>query len=208
MQFLVNVMAGSDFTPFAAIFCVLPFSESFCEDLNSGFYIEIINRIGTRRYAFNRCISVAVSGGLTTALTILIAILACVVGGTLPDTENTVMPLMNSVWAKMGIVLTANGALMYALKVFTAFLFGMLWALVGLTISVLIPNRYVTLVAPFVIYQGLWYLLDERAINPVYMLRGDSDFIPSFAFLVIYQLICIMVCALISANGIIRRTHG
>jgi hypothetical protein len=81
----------------------------------------------------------------------------------------------------------------------------MLWALIGLCVSILIANRYVTLIAPFVLYQALWFLLNETAINPVYLFRGDSNFIPSFAFLVIYQLTCIFLCAVFSIYGIKRR---
>ena len=205
MQLLVEAVAGSDFTPFAAIFCVLPFADSFCDDLNSGYLNAIIGRIGSRCYAFKRCASVAISGGLVTSFIMLLTILVCVLSGMIPDTEETIMPLMNSIWGRMGIVLTANGAVMYTLRILTAFLFGELWALVGLTVSVCLPNRYVTLIAPFVIYQGLWYFLEEKAINPVYMFRGDSNFIPSLGFLIGYQLLCIAVCTAISAIGITRR---
>lgn len=206
MQLLVNAVAGSDFTPFAVIFCVLPFAESFCEDLNSGYLNAVICRIGIRRYALKRCASVAVSGGIVASFIMLFTILLCVAAGALPDTEETIMPFMNSVWARMGIVLTANGAVMYILRVFTAFVFGAVWALVGLAVSVCMPNRYITLLAPFIIYQGLWYLLSEKAVNPVYLFRGDSNYIPSFGFLLGYQLFWIGVCAAISAIGMARRS--
>lgn len=205
MLLLSAPLATSDFTPFAAIFCVLPFAESFCEDLNSGYISSITTRIGVKKYAKKRCISVALSGGIVSAAIMLVTILICVIGAGQPDTEETVSFMSNTPWAKMGIILTAHGAVLYTLRVFTAFLFGMLWALVGLAVSVVIPNRYVTLIMPFVIYQVLWFLLEETAFNPVYMFRGDSNFIPSFSFVVIYQLICIALCAVISYSGMKRR---
>lgn len=205
MQLLSAPLATSDFAPFAALFCVLPFAESFCEDLNSGYISAITTRIGAKKYAKTRCLSVALSGGVVAATIVLITIGLCVIGAGQPDTEETVAFMGNTPWAKMGILLTADGAVLYALRVFTAFLFGMLWALVGLAVSVFIPNRYVTLIAPFVIYQVLWFLLEETAFNPVYLFRGDSNFIPSFLFVVIYQSACIALCAVLSCIGMKRR---
>lgn len=37
LEMLSIPFALSDFTPFAAIFCVLPFADSFCEDYRSGY---------------------------------------------------------------------------------------------------------------------------------------------------------------------------
>lgn len=205
MQLLSAPLGSSDFTPFAAIFCVLPFAESFCEDQNSGYIYCIVERIGLKKYARKRCMSVALSGGIVTAVIMAVTILLCVIGAGQPETEETVSFMNNTIWAKMDIILLAHGMLLYLLRVFIAFLFGMLWALIGLCISVLIANRYVTLIAPFVLYQAMWFLLNETAINPVYLFRGDSNFIPSFAFLVIYQLTCIFLCAVFSIYGIKRR---
>lgn len=205
MQLLSGPLAASDFTPFAAIFCVLPFGESFCEDLNSGYISSITQRTGVKQYAWKRCLSTAISGGMVAAAIMLATILICVAGTGQPDTEETVSFMSNGPWARMGIILVANGAVLYALRAFTAFLFGMLWALVGLLVSVIIPNRYVTLVAPFALYQILWLLLGETAINPVYMFRGDSNLIPSFWFLLVYQLCCILLCGGLSYAGMKRR---
>ena len=49
-QFLSIPLATSDFTPFAAVFCALPFAASFCDDYNSGNYLYIISRSGTKKY--------------------------------------------------------------------------------------------------------------------------------------------------------------
>ena len=207
MSMLSIPLATSDFTPFASMFCVLPFAESFCEDLNSGFAFEITQRIGAKQYARKRVLSTALSGGIVTALIMLVTIIVCCVGAGQPDTTDTVAFMNNSIWGKLGILTTAHGSILYALRVFVAFLFGMLWALVGMCVSVLIPNRYVTLIAPFVLYQMLWFLLDETAVNPVYMFRGDSNYIPSFVFLVCWQVAWLAFCALFSYIGMTRRIY-
>lgn len=207
MMLLSFPLATSDFTPFAALFCVLPFADSFCEDYNSNYVNSIVLRTGTRKYARQRCFSTAISGGIIMSAIMFITILFCILAAGQPDTPESVSFLGNSIWMKMGIVLLWNGALLYICRVLFAFLFGALWALTGLAISTAITNRYVTLIAPFVLYQVLWFFLNEKAINPVYLLRCDSNFIPSFGFALTFQLLCIVLCAVISYLGIRKKVR-
>lgn len=204
LQFLSVPFAASDYTPFAAIFCVLPFSGSFCEDYNSGYFKFIILRTGEKKYAYSRCILVMLSGGIMMAITVSIVILTCAFFSNMPETVDTAAFMRTSIWASMGILIKHQWILAI-LKILLAFLFGSAWAMTGLLISVLYINRYVTCIAPFVIYQILWFLLEGNAFNPVYLLRGDSNFIPSFSFIVIYQMIWISVCFLTSYIGIRKR---
>lgn len=60
-------------------------------------------------------------------------------------------------------------------KTILGFLFGCVWALVGFMFAVWIPNRYVALIAPFVLYESMWIGLDKIPwLNPVRLLRGDD----------------------------------
>lgn len=111
-QFLSVPLAGSDFTPFAALFCVIPYAWSFCDDYNTGYIKNIISRIGIKKYSLQR---------------------------------------------------------------------------------------------PFVVYQILWFLLDRNAFNPVYQLRGDSDYLPSLWFVLGYQLFLVIICIMISCIGIRKK---
>lgn len=207
MQFLSGPLAISDFTPFAVLFCVLPFADSFCEDYLSGLVKFSVLRTGIKKYAAQRCLSVALSGGVLMAATMLVAILLCAVLANQPETAESAAFLGRTIWAKMDLILRYHGVFHYALRIFLAFLFGCLWSLVGLLTSVLITNRYVTYVAPFVLYQVLWFLLAETAFNPVYMLRGDSDFLPSLWFVLIHQLSLILVCSALSYWGIRKKVQ-
>ncbi len=204
LEMLSIPFALSDFMPFAAIFCVLPFADSFCEDYRSGYVRAAALRVGIKRYAWQRCLTVLLSGALLMAAAVGITLLVCAFLTTVPETEESAQFLRHSVWAKMG-VLTERQWIMAILRVFLGFLFGGLWALAGLTVSVVMPNRYVTLAAPFAIYQILWFLLEGSAFSPVYMLRGDSNFLPSFQFIVVWQLFLNGLCFLASYTGIKRR---
>ena len=60
-------------------------------------------------------------------------------------------------------------------KVILGFLFGCIWALAGLAFAVWLPNKYVALIAPFVLYEAMWLALGKISIlNPIYLMRGDD----------------------------------
>lgn len=205
MQLLSMPFGISDFPPFAAIFCVIPFAGSFCEDYNSGYINFTILRTGVSKYAFQRCTTVLLSGGILMSSVVSATIAVCAVLANAPDTEETIAFMRHTIWAREGVILMCHGLIFSILKILLAFLFGAVWAGVGLVISVLSANSYVTYICPFVIYQILWFALEGSAFNPEYYLRGDADFIPSFGFAVIYQSILIAICFLVSFKGIRER---
>jgi hypothetical protein len=207
MQFLSVPLGTSDFTPFAAIFCVLPFSDSFCKDYNSGYLGLIVFRTGVKKFALQRCFTVILSGGCLMAVTMFITIVVCIGLANQPETAETTQFLSRTIWARLGLVLKYRGIIHMVLRVLLAFIFGALWAIIGLTISVFITNRYVTYIAPFVLYQALWFLLEGSAFNPVYMLRGDSNYLPSLWFVLTYQLASIALCCTISYFGIRKKVQ-
>lgn len=207
MQLLALPLGISDFTPFAAVFCVLPFADSFCEDYKSGYYNQISLRTGVKKYALSRCATVAVSGAIPMGIFMLVAIvLSRLVAGQIDTVEATAF-LGSTIWAKANIILPYSGLILYAFRILLAVLFGALWALVGLLISTLVMNRYITLIMPFVIYQALWYFLDGTIINPVYLIRADHAAIPSLGFVIIYQTIWLAVLATLSVLGIRKRVE-
>lgn len=203
-QYLSIPFAMSDFTPFAALFCTLPFADSFCEDYNTGYYRLVIHRSGTNKYAFLRCFSVAFSGGIVMSGIILATIIICALLSDMPDTPETVDFMRNSIWFRSGIIFVMNGLPYSIMRVLFAFIFGNVWSLIGLVLSAILPNKYITVIAPFVIYQCLWFVLDETKWNPVYLLRGDSNYIPSISFVIMYQTINIILL-FISSFLLIRK---
>lgn len=208
MEFMAVPFATSDYTPFAAIFCVIPFASSICEDFESGYSNVIAVRVGANKYACQRCLAVMLSGGILMFAVVSTVMAICALLANTPETAQSAAFLKDTIWAKMGIVMLCHGVVLVALKSLIAFLFGALWALVGLIIAVISLNQYVTYIGPFVIYQLLWFLLEGSTYNPVYMLRGDSNFIPSLEFIVIYQSVLILGSFLVSYRGIRRRVSA
>ena len=85
-----------------------------------------------------------------------------------------------------------NGFFLVLFLLLLAFLFGASWSVIGLCVSALIPNRYITLAAPFALFFGahlILYRLDKPLLfSPANVLMPATDFIPFPAFPLLYQL--------------------
>lgn len=179
---IVNILASSGFTLFLPVFPVLGYASRFCGEYESGYYRLILARLKPQKFAGVRITSVALSGGVIVALPYLFICLAAVVlkAPELADMNSlgldasgvNVLRIPEDIeMAKIGM--TYGIGVMVALKVALGFLFGAAWALVGLAFAVWMPNQYVALIAPFVLYQSLYILMPNR-LNPALLVRGDD----------------------------------
>jgi hypothetical protein len=206
LTFIIEPMAFTALAPFAALFCILPYSMSFCDEYNSSFTKNILLRTTTGRYAFSKILSIGFSGGLTIALVFSIVFVIAVIRGG-PVTQDTLPGFYDmSIWRDMA--LNSGGYMVLLWKLVLGFLFGIVWALLGLLMSCLFMNRFISILVSFCIYQSLWMVLSGRWYNPVYLLRGDGYLIPSLGHVVGAQLAIIMFAALISFIGVTRRCRN
>ena len=171
---LYNVFGASGFGPFAAVFPVLAYAASFCEEYQSGYYRMIFSRMSPVRFGRIRICSVALSGGVMLAVPIAAAcIMAYTLGvpGVPQDSDQGLLDgtIMLTYIIQYGDWYIAVG------KTVLGFLFGCVWSLVGLLFAVWTPNRYVALIAPFVLYESMWIGLNGIPwLNPIRLLRGDD----------------------------------
>ena len=89
-------------------------------------------------------------------------------------------------------------------KTVLGFLFGCVWALMGFLFAVWIPNRYVALIAPFVLYESMWVGLDKVVwLNPIRLLRGDD--VGSYPLAAGVECVYIIVVSAVIMAGLVRR---
>ena len=171
---IVEVFAASGFTPFAAIFPGLAYASVFCEEYSSGYIKMIYSRMLPRKFALTRIVTVALSGGTMLAIPfiIVLGIAYCFgIPGIPAGTDDGFM----AGTALVFYIESYGEWYIFLWKVILGFLFGCIWALAGLAFAVWIPNKYVALVAPFVLYEAMWLALGEMsALNPIYLMRGDD----------------------------------
>lgn len=202
----------SGYDLFAPIFAVLPAATLFCEDYTSGYLKAILSRVGKKRYIGETLCCSSLAGGLAVFLPCLLSGLFYLVNGKLNFPENrnrwgystvfdeTVYSEMQYVW---------GGILLFIMLLALAFLFGAVWSDVGLLLSVLMPNRYLALAAPFALYFSIhlifYWLGFLLVFSPVNMLMPDTVFIPFQAYPLVCETVLLAILCILFAKLAERR---
>lgn len=169
-EIIIDAMALSGFGPFAAVFPALGYSSQFAQEYNSGYLKMITSRMSWKQYGKIRILSVGLSGGLIMAVPFSVLVVYAYAVGTheVPEfVKGTVM----------GWYLENYGSgYVLGFKVLLGFLFGVMFSLISFAFAVWSANRYVAMIAPFILYEALWALLPLKVmfLNPIYMVRGDD----------------------------------
>lgn len=204
-----NSLGG--FGLFSVILAVLPASTLFCDDYNSGYCKAILCRVERKRYLHETLLCAGIAGGLAIFLPTLLSDIVFMIFGK-PNTadyagisyftvfDETVYRELQFVWGGLFLVL---------FLLLLAFLFGASWSVIGLCISTLVPNRYVTLAAPFALFFGahliLYRLGDPLLFSPANVLMPAADFIPFPAFPLLYQVGMLVLVSILCRKLLERR---
>lgn len=208
INFFFSSLALGGYLIFTPLMTVLPATITFCDELNTGYVKYILVRKKQNRYILSRMTANALAGGIATALPLLLlAVLMLPVTGpyTIERLESgSFSPLHQTIFADIELVW--GGYLCVLVIVLLGFVFGVVWSTLGLGISALIPNRYVALCAPFILFfalhigcnaLGLYEFTPANTILP--------DILPSFWFLAVYQLVLLVTGVLLSWFAVKRR---
>ena len=194
----------SGYDLFAPILAVLPAATLFCEDYNSGYIKSILSRVEKRRYISETLLCSSIAGGLAIFLPCFLSGLFYLVNGEMDTLDNrnrwgystsfdeTVYFQMQYIW---------GGLLLALMLMVLAFLFGAIWSNVGLMVSVLFPNKYLALAAPFALYFSIhlfFYRLEFLLVfSPVNMLMPNTTFIPFTLYPLLYEVLLLaLICIL------------
>lgn len=200
---LYNVEGASGFGPFAAIFPSLAYASAFCEEYNSGYLKMIFARISYLKFGVMRLITVALSGGVMLAVPTFAACSMAYRFGIPGIPEQSDAGMLNGTEILSYIEKYGDWSV-FTWKVILAFLFGCIWALAGLAFAVWIPNKYVSLIAPFVLYESMWIgFYNLPMLNPVWLRRGEYGYPQSGLVEAGYILLAAVTVML----GLKRRCH-
>lgn len=200
--YIVNAMALSGFGPFAAVFPSMGYSVRFCEEYNSGYFQMIRSRISWKKYASARMVSVGLSGGMIVAIPIMIVCIFAYIKGVPGVPQDGFLQGLQVV----EYIEKYGDLFVLSFKVLLGFLFGVMFSLVGLAFAVWSCNRYVTVIAPFVLYEAMWVVFYRYPMfNPIYLYRGDDlDSYPLSAFM---EILYIAITALIIWFGFRKKAN-
>lgn len=178
-RLILNLQYG-DFGFLAALLATLPFADSFLDDLNQGFLRQIVQRVPYRKYKTAKILVVALAGGLSLVLAVLVIFLVSLAGAT--DWESRAyfsgyLPQPSEPFGPLGSLYTANPIFYLLYLLASTFGFGAVQALMGLAFSTIIHNRYVVLAMPLVIVQILGFL-QTRALHVTSALNLLNGLLP------------------------------
>lgn len=208
LNFIFSSMALGGFLIFTPVITVLPGVITFCDEYNTGYVKYILVRKRVNHYLRNRYMANGLAGGIATALPlVLMTLLSLIVcqpytaddlnSGRLSPFHQTIFADVEMVW---------GGLLCVLIIILLAFVFGVVWSTIGLSISILLPNRYVALCAPFVLFYALHIFFNALQLpqfSPVNTIM--PDILPSFWFLAIYQAVLLVASTLLYCFAAKRR---
>jgi hypothetical protein len=178
-RLILNLEYG-EFGFLAALLATLPFADSFLDDLNQGFLRQIVQRVSYRKYQVAKIISVALAGGISLVIVVMMVFLIGLLGDVSWETtafasgyaHNPTEPV-----GPLGSLYTLNPVYYLFYILLSAFGFGATQALMGLAFSTVIHNRYVVLAMPLVIVQVLDFL-QTRALHVTSALNLLNGLLP------------------------------
>lgn len=197
----VDAWTISGFIPMLPVFPVLSYASRFCEEYGSGYHRMIFARMSFSRFALVRMTSAGLSGGAAVAVPILILCLAADWFGISKITNPNTLRVPADLKMVVISMKYGYGTLVF-LKVLLGFLFGAVWAIVGLAFGIWFLNKYVSLIGPFVLYEALWILCDGKMsiLSPTALVRGDDSG---------YALSLVLECVwLLAAAGVVMLGFG
>lgn len=164
---LITAALKSDWVTLAIpIFCSLPFTAAFVDDVKSGFVKQYLHRAGVKQYIKGKLIACGLSGGLV----LFFGIIASYALSSLVFTPmEMALPEGMAAQPYFAQLLMAS---------FTLFFSGALWSLVGFTFAAATQSRYMAYASPFIIYYVL-IILHERYFEKLYVLYPKEWLFPS-----------------------------
>lgn len=196
--------AYSSFVIFAGLFPGLPYAYSYLEEQNSGYLKFIQVRMSRKKYAVQKIYFAGLSGGLSMLLTgILIFIVLDVMSFDTTVAQHP--PIFEElVWAPWMYIW--GGRLVLLLKAILLFLFGVLWSELALFFSLIVRNKYVAFVLPFIVYEMLWILMGGTILNPVFILRFDFGI--EYPLYSAYFVFTVYILLLVIINRLLFKRQG
>lgn len=198
---LMKGLTSGGFLVFTPIIVVLPGVMQFCDDYKYGYSRFIITRVSRKKFLIQRYIATIIAGGVACMLPLLVFSIGSIIFCDAPENYSRVdYSVIYSGFASMW-----EGKAVMAHICLYGFIFGCVWASVGMMFAVMIPNRYAALgfpLAVFCIANIVCNVLEAYKFSPVNMLLVDIQ--QSQGFVLAYQgilLLVSMILYLIVGNG-------
>lgn len=208
--YIAHAMNGFDII--APILAVLPASTMFCNDYGSGYIKSILGRVDKCRYFRETVFCSSIAGGLAIFIPVFIMSMIFMINGEPNIAANKIWQngIDETVFASIQYIW--GGGFIVMLLLILAFMFGAVWSNIGLCVSAIFPNKYITLLGPFFIYFSLHLILYRTPnllfLSPLNTLIPIETFVPSVWFPFVYQIVLFTVCIFLFYHNTERRIEN
>ena len=203
-------------TPFLA---AIPYSASFCEDVNSGFFTFALYRsFSIKQYIKSKFLCDWFSGFLVIFVPLLAFGIICIFFAA-PYTEEYILEngnqLQNTAWNVLGTTF-GGGAVIFS-QIFFFSCFSASCAVIALTASAFLPNPFFTWCLPVILAYGGNFIFTKvhlGALNlyfsfdPVYKMLHFSSDLSGIIYMFLYHTVLFIVCYILFYFGVERRVSG
>ncbi|MGW5983713.1 membrane-spanning protein [Bacillus mycoides] len=151
--FMYNInMYISLFTIVFPLLASIAYSDSYVEDIKSGFIKNILVRYSKTKYLITRFLINFVLGGIVVITPLLINLLLYTI--MIPSIEPNAFLGANIVSDRgfLPELYFNHPNLHITFRIFICFLFGGVFASIGLACSIIVQNRYAVVIIPFIMY--------------------------------------------------------
>jgi len=186
------------FVILAPLLAVLPHADAYVMDRTTGYLRFVLLRVPRWRYFLMRLAVVALSGGIATALPLIITFgitNLMLPRGLPPRSPGELEPV-----SFLNVVYWSNPDVFVFIATGLAFLFGAVYATFGFAVSAYVDKRYLALVTPFVFYHVTNFVLAALGLEEWTPLGMWVPFgiTTSTAFSVFAQLMLMLTATLLA----------
>lgn len=213
LQSIYVAKTQSGLSLFGPLFSCIVGGTFFCEHYKSGYIDFSLVRLGKSKYEKLLIKMTTLIGGIGIAVPCSIVYILFAVFGDfnypVDLTQFSASAFDETVYCESQFIW--NGIFILIYLIILDFVYGALWASVGLMVSCLIPNKYIAVSMPLMVYlmlHLLFYRLNLVVFSPVSMVMPAESFIPYQLYPLLYQLIALLAVDYISIRLLNRRLSG
>ena len=172
----------SYYTYLIPLLVCLPFADSLVLDRKEGFIRAILARSKYGAYAWAKVISNGLAGALAVSLPLALSYVLLSISNKNPLNN----PALNVFYMRpqegfLGMLFREHPDMFFLVIIAAVIVMGFLWATLGLSVSLVIKNRYVAIGFPFLFSGILQYFVERTRRLPWYLAPTESLFRLNFS---------------------------
>lgn len=190
MYFITIMHTVGVFDLFAPALASVTCSSIYYDDLYRKCIFNILPRTSRHDYLITKILVCSVTGGIAVLCPLIVVTMLSLICGKPYLSDGGTSFLENTCMDRIQFI--GGGMFTILILLILSFIFGALWATVGMMMSAFFENKYTSYVAPFMIYFGSSMIMAQSEtllkFSPINMLFPDYYEIPSVFFCFSYQI--------------------